>query len=43
MKGSVSQVNVADPVAFTRSNYMQMLVSFTSPYDWRLSPTEPRA
>ena len=43
MKGSVSQVNVADPVAFARSNYMQMLVSFTSPYDWRLSPSEPRA
>jgi len=42
MKGSVSQINVPDPVAFARSNYMQMLVDFTSPYDWRLSPTEPR-
>ncbi len=37
-KGSVSQVNVADPVAFGRSNYMQMLVNFTSPYDWREIP-----
>jgi dihydroorotate dehydrogenase (fumarate) len=38
MKGSVSQINVADPVAFARSNYMQMLVNFTSPYDWREIP-----
>lgn len=37
-KGSVSQANVADPVAYARSNYMQMLVSFTSPYDWREIP-----
>ena len=34
----MSQVNVADPVAFARSNYMQMLVNFTSPYDWREIP-----
>jgi hypothetical protein len=34
----MSQVNVADPAAFARSNYMQMLVSFTSPYDWREIP-----
>jgi dihydroorotate dehydrogenase (fumarate) len=38
MKGSVSQRNVADPAAFARSNYMQMLVNFTSPYDWREIP-----
>ncbi|MEW6059395.1 MAG: dihydroorotate dehydrogenase-like protein [Actinomycetota bacterium] len=43
MKGSVSQANVPDPVAFARANYMQMLVSYSSPYDWRLSPNEPRA
>ncbi len=43
MKGSVSQANVANPVAFARSNYMQMIVSYTSPYDWRQSPNEPRA
>jgi dihydroorotate dehydrogenase (fumarate) len=42
MKGSVSQINVPDPVAYARSNYMQMLVNFTSPYDWHLSPNEPR-
>ena len=42
MKGSVSQINVADPVAFARSNYMHMLVSFTSPYDWREIPGSVR-
>lgn len=35
LKGSVSQANVADPDAYARSNYMEMLVNFTSPYDWR--------
>jgi dihydroorotate dehydrogenase (fumarate) len=38
LKGSVSQVNVADPTAFARSNYMQMLVNYSSPYDWREIP-----
>jgi dihydroorotate dehydrogenase (fumarate) len=38
LKGSASQANVADPVAYARSNYMQMLVSYTSPYDWREVP-----
>jgi dihydroorotate dehydrogenase (fumarate) len=38
MKGSVSQRNVADPAAFARSNYMQMLVNYTSSYDWREIP-----
>lgn len=37
-KGSVSQRNVADPASFARSNYMEMLVSFTSDYDWREIP-----
>jgi len=37
-KGSVSQVNVADPAAFARSNYMHMLVNFTSEFDWREIP-----
>ena len=37
-RGSVSQANVADPVAYARANYMQMLVDFTSPYDWREIP-----
>jgi dihydroorotate dehydrogenase (fumarate) len=37
-KGSVSQTNIADPAAFARSNYMKMLVDFTSPFDWREIP-----
>lgn len=43
MKGSVSQRNVSDPVAFARSNYMQMLVNYTSPYDWREVPGSVQA
>ncbi len=43
MKGSVSQRNVADPLAFARANYMQMLVNFTSPYDWREIPGSVQA
>jgi len=42
-RGSVSQINVADPVAFARANYMQMLVDFTSPYDWREIPGSVQA
>ncbi len=42
-KGSLAQENVPDPSAYARANYMEMLVRFTSPYDWRLSPSEPRA
>jgi dihydroorotate dehydrogenase (fumarate) len=38
MKGSVSERNVKDPVAFSRSNYMKMLVDYTSPFDWREIP-----
>ena len=38
LKGSVSQANVADPAAFARANYMQMLVEYSSPYDWREMP-----
>ena len=38
LRGSMSQAHVADPVAYARSNYMQMLVSFSSPYDWREIP-----
>jgi dihydroorotate dehydrogenase (fumarate) len=43
MKGSMSQQNVPDPVAFARSNYMQMLVNFTSEYDWREIPGSVQA
>ncbi|MGH2660853.1 MAG: dihydroorotate dehydrogenase-like protein [Actinomycetota bacterium] len=42
-KGSVSQAACPDPVAFERSNYMRALVSFTSAYDWRIAPSEPKA
>ena len=38
MKGSLSDQNVENPVAYTRANYMKMLVDFTSPYDWREIP-----
>jgi dihydroorotate dehydrogenase (fumarate) len=38
MKGSLSDRNVEDPVAYSRANYMKMLVDFTSPYDWREIP-----
>ncbi len=38
LRGSLSQAHVADPVAYARSNYMQMLVNFSSPYDWREIP-----
>jgi dihydroorotate dehydrogenase (fumarate) len=43
MKGSFSEQNVEDPIAFSRSNYMKMLVSFTSPYDWREIPGSVQA
>ncbi len=33
MEGSMSQINVADPVAFERANYMNVLLS------WRADPT----
>ena len=42
-RGSVSQRNVADPVAFARANYMNMLVHYTSPYDWREIPGSVQA
>jgi dihydroorotate dehydrogenase (fumarate) len=42
-KGSVAQCNVANPAAFARSNYMQMLVNFTSDYDWREIPGSVQA
>jgi len=42
-RGSVSQRNVPDPVAFARANYMSMLVSYTSPYDWREIPGSVQA
>jgi dihydroorotate dehydrogenase (fumarate) len=41
-RGSVSQAACPDPVAFERSNYMQAVVGYTSVYDWRAAPVEPR-
>jgi dihydroorotate dehydrogenase (fumarate) len=43
LKGSVSQANVSDPSAFARSNYMRMLVNYSSPYDWREIPGSVQA
>ncbi len=43
MKGSMSQAKIANPVAFARSNYAQLITSFVSPYDWRMSSGEPYA
>jgi dihydroorotate dehydrogenase (fumarate) len=43
MRGSMSRRSVEDPVAFARSNYMQMLVNYTSPYDWREIPGSVQA
>jgi len=42
LKGSMSQIACPDPVAFERSNYMRALASYTSQYDWRLSPGSPQ-
>lgn len=36
-KGSMSQRNVENPIAFERSNYAQAVTSFVSPYDWRMA------
>ena len=33
-KGSMSQRNVADPVAFERANYMKALTSYSTPRNW---------
>ncbi len=42
-KGSVSQASCPDPDAFERSNYMRVVTSYTSAFDWRGSAVEPRA
>jgi dihydroorotate dehydrogenase (fumarate) len=43
LRGSMSQANIDNPIAFARSNYAQLVTSFVSPYDWRMPETEPRA
>jgi len=39
-RGSMSQENVPNPVAFARANYARLVTSFVSPYDWRMAPQE---
>ena len=43
LRGSMSQANIANPVAFARANYAQLVTSFVSPYDWRMTDSEPLA
>ena len=43
LRGSMSQANIPNPVAFARSNYAQLVTSFVSPYDWRMTASEPKA
>jgi dihydroorotate dehydrogenase (fumarate) len=43
LRGSMSQSNIPNPVAFARANYAQLVTSFVSPYDWRMSTNEPHA
>ena len=43
LKGSVSQMNVPDSSSFARANYMEMLVNYSSPYDWREIPGSVQA
>ncbi len=43
LRGSMSQANIPNPVAFARANYAQLVTSFVSPYDWRMAASEPKA
>jgi len=43
LRGSMSQANIANPVAFARANYAHLVTSFVSPYDWRTPHAEPNA
>ncbi len=40
-KGSLRRDASPDPSAFARANYMKMLTSYTSPFDWRGLPGSP--
>ena len=40
LKGSMSQRNIPNPVAYARANYAQLVTSFVSPYDWRMAEPE---
>ena len=35
LRGSLSQINCAEPAAFERANYMRVLSSYAADYDWR--------
>lgn len=35
LQGSLSQINVSEPAAFERANYMRVLSSFAPDYQWR--------
>ena len=43
LRGSMSQTNIENPVAFARANYAQLVTSFVSPYDWRMNDSGSRA
>jgi dihydroorotate dehydrogenase (fumarate) len=43
LRGSMSMANVPNPVAYARANYAKVVTSFVSPYDWRLTESEPLA
>jgi dihydroorotate dehydrogenase (fumarate) len=36
LRGSMSQINCAEPAAFERANYMRVLSSYAPDYSWRL-------
>jgi dihydroorotate dehydrogenase (fumarate) len=36
LRGSLSQINCAEPAAFERANYMRVLSSYAPNYAWRL-------
>jgi hypothetical protein len=36
-------MNVPDSSSFARANYMEMLVNYSSPYDWREIPGSVQA
>jgi dihydroorotate dehydrogenase (fumarate) len=37
LRGSMSQANVPNPVAYARANYAHLVTAFVSPYDWRMA------
>lgn len=43
LRGSMSMVNVPNPVAYARANYARLVTSFVSPYDWRGADAGPRS